>query len=87
MTIRHGHKAWEVWLLDNGTLDTLIRIIDITNQIHVEVSFDQEFASAYRNKWTGEITRPGLRSLAVNALEEPDQLNWTPLIDHNFAEV
>lgn len=63
MTIRHKGKSWEVFLRDDGTLDTVITVNGM------EVRYDGEYASAYRAK-DGSMTAKGLRTLAIEAIED-----------------
>ena len=64
MNIRFNGKAHEVYLCDDGTLDTVISIDG------KETRFDGEYAAEFRNK-SGDMTKSGLRTLAIECLECP----------------
>ena len=68
MTIRHSGREHEVYLGDNGTLDTLITVDGI------EHTFDGEYASQYRDS-DGAMTEDGLRTLAIECIEECEE-HW-----------
>lgn len=63
MKIRYGHKLHEVFLCDDGTMDTVIEVDG------VEHRFDCEYASNMRDK-TGAMTERGLRELGLEVLSE-----------------
>lgn len=63
MRIKHGDHQHEVWLGDDGTLDT---VIDVDG---IEVRFSGEYASTYRRK-DGSMTARGLRELAMEACND-----------------
>ena len=64
MNIRFNKKMHEVYLEDDGTMDTVISVDGKENR------FDSEYAAEYRNE-SGDMTKAGLRSLAVECLECP----------------
>lgn len=70
-TVNYGGKDYEVSLVDDGTLDT---VIDINGH---EQRFDWEFASYWRDEETGELSDEGLEELALDALSsmEPEELD------------
>lgn len=84
MRIRYAGKLWEVWLCDDGTLDTVISIRPVAKSKtnlntsgtgnpdydypSQEVRFDCEYASMYRRP-NGEMTMRGLRVLGQDAAE------------------
>jgi len=61
MLIKDGKYTYEVFLIDDGSLDT---VIEINGKIF---RFDSEYASIYRNK-SGEMTEEGLRELAEETI-------------------
>ena len=63
MRIRFAGHMHEVFLSDDGTLDTVIEVDG-----H-EVRFDGEHASSYRTR-DGVMTDRGLRALAIEALQD-----------------
>ena len=63
MKIQMGGKRHEVFLVDNGTMDTELSV----NGIHV--TYDAEFASEYR-KADGSFSDAGFRRLAKLAVED-----------------
>lgn len=63
MNIRYNKKLYTVYLCDEGTLDT---VIEVNGHRHY---FDNEYASECRNKTTGEMTKKGLRELAIEVLD------------------
>ena len=63
MRIRYGGKLHDVYLSDDGTLDTVIEV-DGT-----EHRFDGEYAAEYRDR-DGAMTIKGLRSLALEVLAD-----------------
>ena len=66
MNIRVNGRTYEVWLGDDGTLDTLITV---NGQ---EFRFDGEYASQYRTR-DGAMTARGLRALALECVEDLDE--------------
>lgn len=63
MKVKYGGKFHEVYLCDDGTLDT---VISVDGQEH---RFDGEYASQYRNK-NGIMTKKGLKELALEVLND-----------------
>ena len=62
MIIDYGNKEiYEVFLIDDGTLDTIISIND------KEFRFSSEYAEIYRDK-EGYMTEEGLRELAEETI-------------------
>ena len=61
MRIIIGGKEYDVRLLDDGTLDT---VISVNGQ---ECRYSQEFASIYRDS-DGVMTKQGLMDLAIDAI-------------------
>ena len=59
MTIKDGKYKYEVYLIDDGSLDTVIEINGKNYR------FDSEYASIYRDK-NGVMTEKGLKELADN---------------------
>lgn len=57
-------SRWSVELLDDGTLDTHIRLSN-----GAEARFSQEYASQFRKR-DGSMTSWGLRQLALNVLND-----------------
>ncbi len=62
MKFKHGDHKHEVFLLDDGTLDTVISVDG------KEQRYSQEFASGFRNRWGG-MTFGGLRAMAEDACD------------------
>lgn len=70
MRIKYDGKLWDVYLLDDGTLDTVISVQPVAGNFAAqETRYDCEFASQYR-KNTGEMTIKGLRELGIGAIED-----------------
>ena len=65
MKIRWRNEEHQVFLGDDGTLDT---VISVDGEDH---RFDGEYASQYRKR-DGSMTAKGLRALAVEVLEGRD---------------
>ena len=63
MRIRWQNKEHQVFLCDDGTLDT---VISVDGKEH---RFDGEYASQFRKR-DGSMTAKGLRALAIEVLEE-----------------
>jgi hypothetical protein len=55
-------KVYEVFLVDNGTLDTVLTVNGF------KVTYDSEFASPYRDE-RGALTAGGFHELALDAIE------------------
>ena len=79
MRIRLDGKLWDVWLEDDGTMDTVISVQPVAPKRRasggqeaeywpcVETRFDGEYASYYRDKQTGAMSERGLRVLGKEA--------------------
>ena len=61
-------KNVRVFLVDDGTLDTVIRVKDDNGSRFEDIRFDCEYASEYRNK-DGVLTQSGFKVLAQEAIE------------------
>jgi hypothetical protein len=80
MIVKHHNAYYAVELLDDGTLDTVVRICvvmdgegaNITSPWQ-EVRFSQEFAADFRDD-SGVLTDEGFKALAEEAADEYDQL-------------
>ena len=68
MQVKVDSIKYEVYLLDDGTMDTVIEIDGIEHR------FDGEYASYYRAEM-GEMTVDGLEMLAKEAIDE-DERHW-----------
>jgi hypothetical protein len=79
MRIRYAGKLWDVRLVDDGTLDTVIAVQPVRPQSRpagqepiyfpeYEARFDMEFAASYR-RTDGAMTFRGLRELGREAAE------------------
>ena len=68
MQVKVDSTKYEVYLLDDGTMDTVIEIDGIEHR------FDGEYASYYRAKM-GEMTIVGLEMLARECIDE-DERHW-----------
>ena len=68
MQVNVDSTKYEVYLLDDGTMDTVIEIDGIEHR------FDSEYASFYRAKM-GEMTIDGLEMLAKECIDEDDR-HW-----------
>ena len=62
MKINYAGKRHNVYLCDDGTMDT---VIEVDGKEH---RFDCEYASEFRKK-DGKMTERGLRALAIEALD------------------
>ena len=62
MKIRYNGKLHEVYLCDDGTMDTVIKV---DGEVH---RFDSEYASHVYRRRNGELTKRGLRGLALEVL-------------------
>ena len=69
MTIRYMGGEWEVFLGDDGTLDTVVRVERVRTREERQFRYDQEYAAEWR-KPTGEMTRKGLRELGKESIEQ-----------------
>ncbi len=63
MKFQHDDHEHEVYLLDEGALDTVI-LVDGKRQ-----PYSQEFAAYYRDELTGEMTDQTLIALAKDACD------------------
>lgn len=79
MKLKHDGRLWEVFLCDDGTMDTVISVqpVRMKSGVHgqnpeyypiIEERFDCEFASQYRRA-DGSMTLRGLRELGKEAIE------------------
>ena len=68
MDVKVDNVKYDVYLLDDGTMDTVIEINGIEHR------FDGEYTSNYRTK-TGEMTLVGLELLARECIDEDDR-HW-----------
>ncbi len=62
MRIKHAGRTWDVYLEDDGTLDTVISVDG-----H-EVRYDSE--GVERDPDTGDLLRGELRRLAIEAIDD-----------------
>ena len=69
MRIKFDGQLWNVWLSDDGTLDTIISVCPVRGRHRVahEIRFDGEYASNARRK-DGAMTTSGFRRLALEAI-------------------
>ena len=74
-----GGNAFDVYLIDDGTLDTVITISG------KEFRFSPEFASMWRSE-EGDLSEEGLRELALDALSNLEQEEYDELIGMAAAE-
>ena len=68
MKIMVDGQDYEVQLLDDGTLDTVIEVDGIEHR------FSGEFAAHWRDE-TGALSEEGLKELAANVIED-DERHW-----------
>lgn len=61
MIIQDGKHTYEIFLVDDGSLDT---VIEINGR---DFRFDSEYASIYRDK-NGVMTEKGLKELAEETI-------------------
>jgi len=73
MNIKFADREWEVFLVNDGTMDTLI--ILKANGVSKEYRFDSEFAFMFR-KIDGSITSKGLKEIAESTIEEMDNEDY-----------
>lgn len=78
MRIRHDGKLWDVFLMDDGTVDTVISVQPIARAKNAysaprEVRFDSEYAAQFRRSG-GSMTLRGLRELGREAIEDYEEL-------------
>ena len=62
MRIRYAGKMWDVELVDDGTLDTVVSVNGL------EYRYDGEGASVHRDTH-GRMTKCGLRALACDVID------------------
>lgn len=73
-TITYQNREWEIELLDDGSLDTVIRVRPADGDVAwQETRFSTEHAAEYRDS-NGAMTLKGLRALGEQAADEYDQL-------------
>lgn len=60
----HAGLEYDVELIDDGTLDTVIEV-----STSREIRFSQEHAAKYRDKETGTLTEQGWAALGEEAIE------------------
>lgn len=69
--MKHTVGIWTATLVDDGTLDTVIRVhMNIRPHINYDIRFCQEYAAAFRDPGTGEISQEDFRRLAREAVDE-----------------
>ena len=69
MRIRCNNRLWEVYLGDDGTLDTVIEVRPVRGDHPAqEVRFDGEWAANFRTA-DGAMTQRGLRELGLEAID------------------
>jgi len=61
-------ERFDVYLMDNGTLDTVLKVYSFLGNDSIECSFDCEYASQFRKK-SGELTIKGFKNLAKEAID------------------
>lgn len=81
MKLDHAGKSWDIFLGDDGTMDTLI-VIKANGQIHEE-RFDSEFAAEYRSK-KGAMSEKGLKALAISVIDDFDDYTWNKFWGEEF---
>jgi len=69
----HENNTFNVQLVDDGTMDT---VIDISGR---EFRFDAEFASYWRDE-DGSMTEEGLKQLALDALSSMEEEEYNELV-------
>ena len=82
MRIRYEGRMWDVYLLDDGTLDTVIKVRRIRDNMTFESRFDGEYASQYRHK-DGSMSTPGLIALGketADAMLEVEGYELTEIV-------
>lgn len=66
---RYAGRLWEATLIDDGTLDTVIRVMPVAGDEPAwECRFDGEYAATFRDK-SGAMTERGLRELGKEAAD------------------
>lgn len=73
MKVVVGGQKYTVELIDDGTLDTVVRVTDISGNSREE-RFSQEYASDYRNA-KGVLSKDGLKFLAEEVIEGMGELS------------
>ena len=68
MRMKYTDEWWDVWLEDNGTLDTVVSVQQISSSKTVTSTFSQEFAAQYR-KSNGQMSLQGLKALGRDIIE------------------
>ena len=69
MRLRYDGRLWDVYLGDDGTLDTVIEVHPVRGDHPAqEVRFDVEWAANFRAA-DGAMTRRGLRALGLEAID------------------
>ena len=73
MTIKESNHLFDVYLEDDGTMDTVLSVSPKNHDLWArfgsrEIRFDCEYASAFRKK-DGSMTQKGFRDLAYEAAE------------------
>lgn len=71
MRLRRNHKLYDVYLGDDGTMDTVIEVSDYHGH-QKDVRFDGEFTSTYRLA-DGSMTKRGLKELGLEAIESLEE--------------
>ena len=67
MTIRHGSWNWDVHIVDDGTLDTVVHVENSVTGKKSIGRFDTDYASEYRDS-NGAMTAGGLEILAIDTI-------------------
>ena len=73
MTITIAHHRFNVYLEDDGTLDTVLSVSPVNQDLWArygssQIRFDCEYAASCRRK-NGEMTAAGFKRLAEEAVE------------------
>ena len=68
MKLTHDNEVFDVFLCDDGTLDTVIEVNNIEHR------FDCEYASYWRDD-EGALSPAGLEALAIEVIES-DERYW-----------
>lgn len=63
-----SNEKFDVYLVDDGSLDTVLNVCSILGNDSIELRFDCEYASQYRDK-TGKLTSKGFKILASEAID------------------
>ena len=75
--MKYEDKEFDVDLVDDGTLDT---VISINGR---EFRFDCEYAAEYRDEETGELGEESLEVLASEALDDMEEEDFQQLLEEN----